>query len=302
MSPQISVIVPTYNQSRILESCLRSLFNQSAPPSIYELVVIDDGSTDETPAVIKRLAPEATCELVYCRQENSGRSRTRNTGALKARGEYVIFLDGDMTVRREFVAAHLQAHSKPGLIVHGAVVNTCRIADPNCGPATVRDFSRAFFATGNVSIERTKFIESGMFDADFVEYGWEDLELGERLRRMGLKAVKSPTAWSYHLQPRITCQNIPRLLAKEKERARMAILFYHKQPTLAVQMMTLISPVYFGWDRLWTLFHWPERPAAFKLMQWLEAHRLHFAFEFLLAIIKSHAYADGLREALARKQ
>ena len=137
-----------------------------------------------------------------------------------------------------------------------------------------------------------------MFDEDFVEYGWEDLELGERLRKMGLKAVKCPAAWSYHLCPQVTCQGIPRLIAKEKERARMAVLFYRKNPSFAVQLMTLISPVYFGWDRLWSLFHWPERPTAIKLLQWFETRKWRFAFNFLLAFIQSHAYAEGLRETI----
>ncbi len=301
MPPKISVVVPTYNQSGIIEYCLHSLFTQTADPESFEIVVVDDGSTDNTPALVKRLAPEAPCELVYLRQPNSGRSKTRNNGAMKARGEYIIFLDGDMTVRREFVAAHLKAHSRQGLIVHGTVVNTPQISDPNAGPATMPNFSRAFFATGNVSIERAKFIESGMFDEDFVEYGWEDLELGERLRHMGLKAVKSTTAWSYHLCPKVTCQSIPRLIGKEKERARMALLFYRKNPSFPVRLMTLISPVYFGWDRLWSLFHWPNRPATMKLMQWLETKQWRFAFNFLLTFIQSHAYAEGLREAMKNK-
>jgi glycosyltransferase involved in cell wall biosynthesis len=302
MSPKISVVVPTYNQSGIIEYCLHSLFNQTADPADYEIVIVDDGSTDNTQALVKRLTPEAPCEVVYVRQPNMGRSRTRNNGAMKARGKYIIFLDGDMTVRREFVAAHLAGHTRPGLIVHGTVINTSQISDPNTGPATMPNLSRAFFATGNVSIERAQFIESGMFDEDFVEYGWEDLELGERLRRMGLKAVKSPAAWSYHLCPQVTCQGIPRLIAKEQERARMAILFHRKNPSFAVRLMTLISPVYFGWDRLWSLFHWPEHPKTMKLMQWLESKKWRPAFNFLLTFIQSHAYAEGLREELRKKR
>lgn len=301
MPPKISVVVPTYNQSGIIEYCLHSLFHQTMDPEEYEIVVVDDGSTDNTEGAIKRLTPEAPCKLVYLRQPNSGRSRTRNNGAMKAQGEYIIFLDGDMTVRREFVAAHLAAHTRPGLIAHGTVVNVSKISDPNTGPATMPNFSRAFFATGNVSIQRSIFIESGMFDEDFVEYGWEDLELGERLRKMGLKAVKCPAAWSYHLCPQITSQGIPRLIAKEKERARMAVLFLRKNPSFAVQMMTLISPVYFGWDRLWSLRHWPEHPQTMKLMQWFETKKWRFAFNFLLAFIQSHAYAEGLRETLRSK-
>jgi glycosyltransferase involved in cell wall biosynthesis len=302
MLPKASVVIPTHNQKQILEHCLRSLFNQTADPATYELIVIDDGSTDGTREMVQRLSSKASCELSYHRQENLGRSRTRNTGARMARGEYLIFLDGDMTVRREFIAAHLNGHSRPGLIVHGTVVNTYEIKNPGAGPEKIPNLSRAFFATGNVSIEKNRFIEAGLFDEDFVEYGWEDLELGERLRGMGLKSAQAPAAWSYHLQRRVTCGSLPQLIAKEKERARMAVLFYHKNPAPAVRIMTLISPVYFGWDRLFSLFNWPERPSTVKLLQWLENRKLYAGFWFLWAIIKSHAYADGLREALAKDQ
>ncbi|MCL6591434.1 MAG: glycosyltransferase, partial [Firmicutes bacterium] len=265
-----SVVIPTYNQKDLLKICLRSLFAQTASPDIYELIVIDDGSTDGTDAVVAGLAKEAPCKFTCVKQENLGRSRTRNNGALRASGKYLIFLDGDMIVRASFVAAHLAAHTRPGLIVHGPVINTPKIADPSVGPKKVCDFSRAFFATGNVSIEREKFLAAGMFDEDFVEYGWEDLELGERLRKMGLKTAKSPEAYSYHYTPRFTCQSIPRMIAKEKERGHTAVLFYRKNPSLEVRIMTLITPIYFAYDRLLTLFHWPERPAALKLLKWLD--------------------------------
>ncbi|MCL6592020.1 MAG: hypothetical protein K6U80_18990, partial [Firmicutes bacterium] len=56
------------------------------------------------------------------------------------------------------------------------------------------------------------------------------------------------------------------------------------------------------YDRLLTLFHWPERPAALKLLKWLDRPGARFFFLLLAAIVKSHAYADGLREALKDKK
>lgn len=300
MEPKASVVVPTYNRCEILSRCLESLFDQTAAPSAYEIIVVDDGSTDGTPEMLKEITKKAPCNLIYIRQENSGRSRARNTGILAAHGEFIIFLDGDMVVKRAFVAAHLSAHTRPGLVVNGPVVNTAVIVDPNTGPEKVADFSRAFFATGNVSVAREKLIAAGLFDEDFVEYGWEDLELGERLRNMGLKAVKSPAACSFHLQPLLTYEGIPSLIAKEKERGHMAVLFYRKNPSPSVKMMTLISPVYFAFDRIITLFHWPERPGTFKLLKRIGSTGRNILFKFLVAIIKSHAYADGIREALKK--
>ena len=301
MNPKASVVVPTYNRCDILTRCLESLFEQTAASSSYEIIVVDDGSTDGTPEMVKGMAEKAPCELIYIRQNNSGRSRARNTGVLAAHGAYIIFLDGDMVVKRTFVAAHLAAHRKSGLVANGPVVNTPTIVDPNTGPPKVHDLSRAFFATGNVSVEREKIIAAGLFDEDFVEYGWEDLELGERLRHMGLRAVKSPAACSFHLQPRLTFTGIPSLIAKEKERGHMAVLFYQKNPSPSVKMMTLLSPAYFAFDRIITLFHWPERPGTHKLLKRIGGSGRNILFQFLVAIIKSHAYADGIRERLINK-
>ncbi len=301
MSIEVSVVVPTYNRANLLERCLTALFGQTADPNIYEIIVVDDGSTDETSSIITHLSNTAPCGFNYIRQTNLGRSKTRNNGIMAAKGRLIILLDGDMVVRSEFVAAHLKAHTKPKLIVHGPVVNTTNIDNPSTWPTKVYDFSRAFFATGNVSIERTEIIAVGLFDEDFIEYGWEDLELGERLRKRGFKSVKAPSACSFHLQYPLTYPQLPQMLQKEKERGHTAVLFLQKNPSFNVRLMTLISPFFFLFDRLLTLFHWPERSQTFKLLKYLDSKRwLRFLFLFLVIIIKNHAYADGLREALKK--
>ncbi len=75
---------------------------------------------------------------------------------------------------------------------HGPVIHTDNFDDPTSASFKVTDISRAFFATGNASIRKEHLFDAGLFDESFVEYGWEDLELGIRLRRLGLKAVKVP--------------------------------------------------------------------------------------------------------------
>ncbi|HEY8391630.1 MAG TPA: glycosyltransferase [Capillibacterium sp.] len=302
MDLKASIVIPTYNSQDLLAFCLRALFNQTAPPASYELIVVDDGSTDETPAVVAGLEKEAPCALRYIRLEHSGRARARNTGALAARAPIIIFLDSDMIVRREFVASHLAAHSRPGLVVNGSVLNTPVPADPNEKAAQYNDYSQAFFATGNVSVEREKLIAAGLFDESFVEYGWEDLELGHRLRKLGLKRVKSLSAWSYHVQAPVTAEKVPALLRKERERGHMAVLFYRKHPSFSVKMVTLISPVFFAWIKLLTPFRWPERPGAAKLLASCEEKGHKFAFDLILSIMRSYNYVQGLKEALGRKE
>ncbi len=298
MKPEASVVIPAYNSQDILPHCLNSLIEQTANPTTYEIIVIDDGSTDHTPEIVKDYINKAPCILRYIRLERSGRSRARNTGVMAAKGRLIIFLDSDMIVRKEFVESHLTAHNHPGLIVNGSVINTEKPADPNQKSKRVNDLSRAFFATGNVSVERDKIIEAGLFDEDFIEYGWEDLELGQRLRRLGLKRIKSLTAWSYHVQAPITSEKVPGILRKEKERGHTAVLFYRKDPSFRVKMTTLISPIFFLWVKILTPFRWPERPGTIRLLNFLEKNRCKFTFNLILAIMQSHAYVDGIKEAL----
>lgn len=293
-----SVVIPTYNRREFLRKCLRSLFDQTAPSSAYEVVVVDDGSTDGTGELVAELAAGAPCRVVCHRQPNLGRARARNTGIRAARGRLIVFLDSDMVVDRAFIAAHLACHQEPGRIVHGQVINTPDFADPWKEEPKLTDYSRAFFATGNVSVERDKLLEAGLFSEGFTEYGWEDLELGTRLRRLGLVAVRCPEARSWHYLPRLTFDQVPQIVRRERERGHMAVLYYRMHPEWRVKLATLITPAFFALDRLLSVGHWPERPATLRLLARLDRPSTHRLFRALTALVRNHAYAEGLREAL----
>ncbi|GAI03024.1 unnamed protein product, partial [marine sediment metagenome] len=64
---EASIIIPTYNRKSILEKCLKALFNQNCPKDKYEIILIDDGSTDDTRTMIESLSP--SCKLKYLRNE-----------------------------------------------------------------------------------------------------------------------------------------------------------------------------------------------------------------------------------------
>ena len=87
--PFFSVIIPTYNRSVLLKEAIDSVLNQNFKD--FELFVIDDGSTDDTPEMIK----ECSDKLVYLKQKNSGVSSARNLGIKKCNGKYITFLDSD---------------------------------------------------------------------------------------------------------------------------------------------------------------------------------------------------------------
>lgn len=88
-SPLVSVIIPSYNGARFLPATITGVLQQTYPH--VEVIVVDDGSTDDTPGVMSRFQTQAH----YVRQENSGVSAARNRGIALAKGEYIAFLDAD---------------------------------------------------------------------------------------------------------------------------------------------------------------------------------------------------------------
>lgn len=297
VSINISVVIPTYNRRAILEKALLALGKQDMSPDRYEVILIDDGSTDDTEDMVKsRTWPY---RLHYEKTRRNGPAAARNLGIKRARGDLIVFIDSDIVVNEVFLSAHLKAHTAPNLIGHGPVIHTDNLDDPTAAEMKITDISRAFFATGNASIRREHLIAAGLFDEEFVEYGWEDLELGLRLRERGLKAVKVPEAKGYHYKKRLEVDDVPFWCQRERERGHTAVIFYRKQPTRRVKMMTMITPVAFWIDRILTIGGWPKRPGTLRFLRWLEARGNHLALRFFVRIMTHHAYFEGIREALA---
>ncbi len=102
LRPLVSVIVPTHSRARLLRGCVERLLSQeSAPP--YEVIVVDNGSTDATPELLRRLSA-ASERLRVVREERLGSSHARNAGVARAQGELVFFTDDDVLVPDRWVA------------------------------------------------------------------------------------------------------------------------------------------------------------------------------------------------------
>ena len=239
----ISVVIPTYNRLPILEKCLRALESQRLSDALegFEVVVVDDGSTDGTVDWLHHRQDEFP-HVRLVQQEHGGPAEGRNRGVHHARGDVIVFIDSDLVVTEGFLVCHAQALQRSWqqrgdrlCFTYGAVVNTADFEDPTRERHKLRDLSWAYFATGNVAIDREVLEASGLFDTGFRLYGWEDLELGERLRRMGVVLVRCPEAVGYHWHPALRLDQIPDLVRVERERAKMALVFYRKHPTRRVR-------------------------------------------------------------------
>lgn len=274
----ISVVIPTYNRKPILEKCLRALEQQvipaGSPITGYEVVVVDDGSTDGTVDWLQASSDFPHVRLLE--QPHLGPAAARNRGVEQAQGDIIVFIDSDLVVTETFLHSHAEglqaAQQRFGTdrcFTYGAVINTCNFDQPTSEPFKVTDFSNAYFATGNVAIPKHWLEQAGLFDTGFQLYGWEDLELGVRLKNLGVQMLKWPQAVGYHWHPAFSLEQIPKLIDQERQRGRMGVLFYRKHPTWEVRMMiqmTWLHRLLWGLLSLGGLLN--ERSLA-PLLRWL---------------------------------
>lgn len=283
-----SVVIPTYNRRNILEKCLAALecqtFAKTSEKADYEMIVVDDGSTDNTVEWLESQRDRFSHVRLYL-QHHQGPAAARNLGVKMAKGETIVFIDSDLVVTETFLQAHadgLERGRKLGdrVFTYGAVINTCNFDNPTSEPYKITDFSAAYFATGNVAIARHWLEKAGLFDTQFSLYGWEDLELGVRLKKLGLKLIKCPEAVGYHWHPPFQLEQIPRAIEREIERGKMGIVFYQKHPTWEVRMMIQMTPLH---RLLWGLLscggRLNERTLAPFLQWWIDRGQSQLALE-----------------------
>ena len=240
----VSIVIPTYNRKPILIKCLHALENQILNKLIdyYEIIVVDDGSSDGTVNWIKENQINLPHVVLY-EQEHGGPALGRNLGVIKSKGDIVIFIDSDLVVVDKFLIHHVSKLEKYWLkknkkcFTYGSVINTSNFENPQLEDSKITDISFAYFATGNVAISRDLLMDVGLFDTSFSLYGWEDLELGERLKKIGVQLIKCPEAKGFHWHPAFNCDQIPSLINKEIERAKMALVFYQKHKNLRVRLI-----------------------------------------------------------------
>ena len=247
----VSIVIPTYNRKPILKKCLKALENQTLNNNIseYEVIVVDDGSTDGTTSWIKKNS-DVLSHVVLYEQDHGGPALGRNLGVMKSKYEIIIFIDSDLVVLNDFISCHVNKllfywnKNNKKCFTYGSVINTSNFANPESEMYKLTDISFAYFATGNVAISKELILNVGLFDTSFSLYGWEDLELGERLKKNGTKLVKCPEAIGFHWHPPFDCGQIESLISQEKERARMALIFYKKHPNLRVRFMIQLTPIH----------------------------------------------------------
>ncbi|HXP94347.1 MAG TPA: glycosyltransferase [Candidatus Binatia bacterium] len=241
----ISIIIATRDRASYLLRALDSLERQiDAPP--FEVIVVDNGSTDETPQIARAAAGRFA--LTYLHEAEPNRGAARNRGLARAGGELIAFIDDDVWLPQRFLAAHAAAHAaEASLAVSGPIINVPSYdVMPRPTPA---NYSRAFFCTCNVSLPKAALEAAGGFDERFRLYGWEDTELGLRLRESGLRRRFAWDAFLYHIKPpaRDTLDVATR---RTIEKARMAARLIQTAPSLRTRLATGAYPLNLARARL----------------------------------------------------
>ena len=111
----ISIIIPTFNRSKSLVKAINSVFNQTH--HLWELIIVDDGSVDDTYKAISSYLDHPKFQYIF--QQNKGVSSARNLGALKAKGEFLIFLDSDDFIFPELIGEIQKLNLNSLILFHG---------------------------------------------------------------------------------------------------------------------------------------------------------------------------------------
>ena len=233
----------TYNRAHLLERVLDACFEQTAAAGDYEVVLVNDGSTDDTPGAIERAKARATCRFVVVDQQNSGLAKGRNAGIARASGERIIFIDDDVLPLPNFVEEHLRSHGRtPNAIVRGGAINVESFDDLPPPVWSFRNYSGNYFWTTNVSVPLRTIRAIGGFNESFSEYGWEDIDVGLRLRFGGVRAVFNPKALAYHYKPRPRSGNVEKMIRQARAQARTAVQLAHIHPHWRTYLATGLNP------------------------------------------------------------
>ncbi|MFN2544490.1 MAG: glycosyltransferase [Actinomycetota bacterium] len=199
--PDVSVVVSTRNRVGSLPRLLEALRDQTLPPGRFELVVTDDGSTDETAALLREAAATSPFAIRVLRHETAlGPGAGRNSAWRAARAPLVAFTDDDCVPSRTWLADGLRGISEGADVVQGATTPVPQDLVHLRGFATTLSVVEelGFYETANMFYRRTVLEALGGFDEAFRYPAGEDTDLGWRARKAGYRTRFARDALVYH--------------------------------------------------------------------------------------------------------
>jgi glycosyltransferase involved in cell wall biosynthesis len=221
----ISAVICTYNRERYLYNVLHSVAEGSLPPSEYEIVLVNNNSTDGTESEVRRFQTDhPEVQLRYCVETQQGLSYARNCGIREAQGDIIVYIDDDALVNKEYLATYADffARSPQAVAAGGPILpqyDGCE--EPQwmshytrqliTGKLYLGDRERefpgeAFPGGGNAAYRKSVFETVGLFNVELGRkgnslIGAEEKDLFDKMTARGMKFYYLPTAILYHLIP-----------------------------------------------------------------------------------------------------
>jgi len=201
MEKQISIVIPTFNSAKVLGKCLESLANQTVRRERYEVIVVDDGSTDET----KDIAAKYSVKYIY--QQNRGPAAARNNGVKHAEGEVILFTDADCEPQPNWIEEMIKPLNDDHVVGVKGIYKTrqkeiiARLVQVEYEHKyeRMKKFKYIdFIDTYAAGYRKDIFMKYGGFDERYPKASVEDQEFSFRLFRDGNKMVFNPEAVVYH--------------------------------------------------------------------------------------------------------
>lgn len=212
-NPYLTVIIPTFNRSACLSICLERLFQQNLSGESFEVIVVNDGSDDDTEMVLKKF--EGHNNFSHFKQQNQGQGNARNLALKHARGQIVLFIGDDIYPEKDFLKGHADfhiEHPEENFACLGRIewfpeneINDFMNWLTHGGPQFAfyklkngQEVTFWYFYTSNISL-KSKLLRHEHFDPDFKSYGWEDIELACRLtKKFNLKIIYLEKILGFH--------------------------------------------------------------------------------------------------------
>jgi glycosyltransferase involved in cell wall biosynthesis len=284
-APAISIIMPCYNRAHDLQRALQA-YDEQIVDQPFELIAVDDASTDSTYALLSSYHPFHYALHVERLEVNQGPAAARNRGLSLAAAPLVMFTGDDILPHPDLVRGHLAAHRRyraREMAVLGRVewpgdapVNTLMTHIDGVGQEQfsyyyLRDGQEYDFRhlyTANISLKRDFLVsQEKWFDTDFPYAAFEDVELAYRLSKQGLRIVYSSILLGYHYH----YHNVWTFSTRQYRSGLMACVLVKKHPEMAHHVMGKSWPYRtLYWRLLSSLRNYPAESAA-----WLEAETLH---------------------------
>jgi glycosyltransferase involved in cell wall biosynthesis len=259
--PMLSIIIPTYNRKEPLREILQLLAQQTYPSDRFEVIVVDDGSTDGTPEIIAESFPFA---LRYVRQSNQGDAAARNFGAQQSQADILVFMDDDMLIEPDYLTCLISAqaiylnrivvgtwdlwqtkttrlsHSSQTLLASGAYYTrygfTEGSSDSSDQADSVVELPFRDVHSNNMALRREVYFKVGMMQP--LEFSgssmWCDLDFTYRAYRQGFKFLRSTKAVCWHRDR--SAETLDGFKKRMRVAAYRSVTLFQKHPELLVHI------------------------------------------------------------------